>query len=313
MSDDNPRRPHPGQRYRHGWIPVTAAAVREKHRLKDGGNRDLISQILAEAAETHRANQAKRAAIPASKAETATPTTRKQRGSEAKTASTGVDNAIRQAAGKAPKEAPKPPTAAENLQKIYGGKLRVHDATGEAHAEEFAKIPDAIHRALAAHIEKIDFGNGSVADYKPEVRGVQPRGWPPGKTWADVPGGYDPGTRHLMAGGGQAHGSTSLALHEGGHAVDMALGQPSLDVDFVLLHSAATKQDVSPYFAQAGAAGLSETWAEVFAAWVSTREEPSSTRSQKIGNAIGLSGDNAADIGARMADHFDKMLANLER
>jgi hypothetical protein len=124
----------------------------------------------------------------------------------------------------------------------------------------------------------------SVADAYPYLEKEHPRGWPPGRGWKDVPGAYMPNeksvvvaTRDNPAGGrevfpsGDKHGSASLAMHEGGHAVDAARSYPSLnDKDF----QAAYKADLGSghlgdYYTQSGDAGPSEAYAESHALFLS--------------------------------------------
>lgn len=51
--------PHPGQEWKHGWIPLTAAAVRSKNHGRSPGAGSLLSRMTAEAAETHNRMKAK--------------------------------------------------------------------------------------------------------------------------------------------------------------------------------------------------------------------------------------------------------------
>ena len=51
--------PHPGQEWKHGWIPLTADAAREKNHGRKPGGGSLISRMVAEAAETHKRMQAR--------------------------------------------------------------------------------------------------------------------------------------------------------------------------------------------------------------------------------------------------------------
>ena len=49
--------PHPGQEWKHGWIPLTAGAARSKNHGRKPGGGSLISRMVAEAAETHKRTQ----------------------------------------------------------------------------------------------------------------------------------------------------------------------------------------------------------------------------------------------------------------
>lgn len=117
----------------------------------------------------------------------------------------------------------------------------------------------------------------SVADAYPRLLSEHPRGWPPGRGWADVPGAYMPTERSVVVatrqgpdGGrqvfpsGDKHGSASLALHEGGHAVDAARGYASInDPDFQRAYQADLAAGrLGAYYTQGGDAGASEGYAE---------------------------------------------------
>jgi hypothetical protein len=118
----------------------------------------------------------------------------------------------------------------------------------------------------------------SVVEYLPQLKGVQPRGWPDGATWDSVPGvdwgkvvviaviGHATGTAHVP-GYGEGEGSFALVLHELGHALDGAMDGTdtySGRRDF-LGARASDSGSLTPYESQAGAAGPQETWAEMFA------------------------------------------------
>ncbi|GGS88437.1 phage minor capsid protein [Nonomuraea spiralis] len=205
----------------------------------------------------------------------------------------------------------------KELETRYGGRLRIQHRSqlGAKHAADFARIPDAFHDLLAKHVRFVDFGDGAVPDFKPELRGVQPRGWPAGKTWDDVPAAYDPSTRHIIVAGGRGlgHGSASVAAHETGHAVDDALGHASSSPEFGAVHADAVSRGVLPYFAQAGAAGREEMFAEAFAAWVMHRDDPRTARDAAVGQAVGVPPAVAAEIGGRLSEYFSNLLLRLER
>lgn len=54
MADNNPRRPHAGQQYTHGWNPVTPAAAVQKNHGKAVKKNSAISRLLKEASESHQ-------------------------------------------------------------------------------------------------------------------------------------------------------------------------------------------------------------------------------------------------------------------
>ncbi len=51
--------PYPGQEWKHGWIPVTAAAAKEKNHGKAPAKNSAISRMVAEAAAVHKRSQAR--------------------------------------------------------------------------------------------------------------------------------------------------------------------------------------------------------------------------------------------------------------
>lgn len=57
-----------------------------------------------------------------------------------------------------------------------------------------------------------------------DLKGVQPRNWPSGSTWEEVPGAYNPNNKTVVAGTAAKHGSEALLIHETGHAVGDLLG-----------------------------------------------------------------------------------------
>ena len=70
----------------------------------------------------------------------------------------------------------------------------------------------------------------SVTDHWDHLKGVQPRGWPAGKTWDNVPGcqggkevvvattGTD--SKRRVPARGEGHGSVNMTLHEAGHSLE---------------------------------------------------------------------------------------------
>jgi hypothetical protein len=142
--------------------------------------------------------------------------------------------------------------------------------------DEVVKIPRGGLEALKKKGTKIVVCHDSVTDVMTELKGVKPRGWPPGMTWDSVPGLYDPaGNRVIVAtrGGkvpptGDGHGSANLVIHEVGHAIDAAGGGMSNNADFLQ----ARAKDVAKlpaYETQAGTAGQEETFAEDMARFYS--------------------------------------------
>lgn len=123
----------------------------------------------------------------------------------------------------------------------------------------------------------------SVTDHLTALRGVQPRGWPPGSTWDSVPGLYDPASKQLviathsdasaarvLPSTGYGHGSFDALFHEFGHALDdsRALGVDSRSRTFRAAYEKdrpAMTSAGDQYLLQPGDAGPQEAWAEVSA------------------------------------------------
>lgn len=142
---------------------------------------------------------------------------------------------------------------------------------------ELQKMPVTALRAMEANGVKVVACRGSVTDFAADLKGVQPRGWPPGATWDSVPGAYMPDrnavviatTGHGTTAGahvpatGEGHGSANLVVHEAAHAVDANVSASinSASPGF----NAARTADIAAlpaYETQAGAAGQSESYAE---------------------------------------------------
>lgn len=142
---------------------------------------------------------------------------------------------------------------------------------------ELAKLPVAALQTLRDNGVKVVAARNSVTDYATDLKGVHPRGWPPGATWDNVPGAYMPDrkaviiatTGHRTPAGphvpvtGEGHGSENITVHETTHAVDAFAGpqRNSSSPDFI----AARNSDLgglTAYEQQAVDGGPSETYAE---------------------------------------------------
>jgi Flp pilus assembly pilin Flp len=174
------------------------------------------------------------------------------------------------AKGDAAKPAPKPPTRSEALDiasRIVraGGSGTKEDAA--IVAQELAKLPVNVLSWIEQKGITVVAAKGSVTDYLTHLKGVRPRGWPPGSTWDTVPGlangkevviavrnGRVPPT-------GDGHGAFSLVIHETFHAIDNAGSGLSKTPDFVAARTADAAA-LDPYLSQAGEAGQQETFAE---------------------------------------------------
>lgn len=152
-------------------------------------------------------------------------------------------------------------------------------ADGELVAAELARFPLAILGELEANGVRIAVARGSVTDVREDLRGVRPRGWPPGSTWDSVPGLYEPSRKRVIIatrgheGGapyvppfGDGHGSFNLVLHETGHAIDKAERETyrSATSDFTAARD-ADRSRLGGYERQSGSAGREETYAESLA------------------------------------------------
>jgi hypothetical protein len=83
-----------------------------------------------------------------------------------------------------------------------------------------------------------------------------------------------------------------MHLHEIGHAYDHVSGYPSKSAAFVAAHN-ADRATLGPYYTQSGDAGLSEAYAESFAAYHSAnlayrRNHPNLWQYQSGGTAPGV-------------------------
>ena len=146
-----------------------------------------------------------------------------------------------------------------------GGSGTAEDAA--VVAAELARLPVNVLQYMEAKGVRVVAARGSVTDYLTHLRGVRPRGWPPGATWDTVPGLAN-GNEVVIAvrdgrvpASGNGHGAYSLVIHETFHAVDNAGRSLSSSQAF----KDARQADLAalpPYLQQAGDAGLQETFAE---------------------------------------------------
>lgn len=144
-------------------------------------------------------------------------------------------------------------------------------------ADELAKLPKHILQRLKDKGVKVKVCRGSITEYRTDLKGVQPRGWPAGMTWDSVPGVYNTSKKEVViatvghgtdAGAhvpakGEGHGSQNLVIHESMHAVDKTSddGPLSDNEDFTNARN-ADATTLSAYESQAGGAGREETFAE---------------------------------------------------
>jgi hypothetical protein len=98
-------------------------------------------------------------------------------------------------------------------------------------ADLLENLPEQVVAQLDAQGLRSTLFSGRLTDVHGfrQLRGVQPRGWPDGSTWDQVPGVAT--TRGLAANPnrdrfGAGHGTKSLVLHEIGHVIDGAMARP---------------------------------------------------------------------------------------
>jgi uncharacterized Zn-binding protein involved in type VI secretion len=139
-------------------------------------------------------------------------------------------------------------------------------------ALELTKLPPYILEKLKEKGTRVVVCRGSVTEHLTHLRGVHPRGWPPGKTWDAVPGLHSPSRNEVVIAtighpgdphvpkSGEGHGSHNLVVHEVSHAYDHATNG-SASTAF----NDARNSDIntlSAYETQPGAAGQEESFAE---------------------------------------------------
>jgi phage portal protein BeeE len=149
--------------------------------------------------------------------------------------------------------------------KILGSSLTVEngdDPKVVRHLRDLGDVPPGVLRTFVDGGGKIAIS--AAPSSKLGLKG-KPRGWSAESTWKDVPGVFDPDANLVFAGDTSAHGSTSLMLHELGHAMDHYGGISSSIEWSTAWEMAKSRPGVSPYFRQPGNAGAQEMWAEVFA------------------------------------------------
>jgi uncharacterized Zn-binding protein involved in type VI secretion len=159
-----------------------------------------------------------------------------------------------------------------------GGSADVSDVA--LVAQELVKFPPHVLQTMIDEGKSVVVCRGSVTDYRADLRGVQPRGWPEGSTWDSVPGAYMGGTNEVVIAttghgtpegahvpqSGEGHGSHNLVLHECGHAVDDRPGGPARSSEAAFNQARdADSATLSDYETQPGAAGQEETYAESMA------------------------------------------------
>lgn len=209
------------------------------------------------------------------------------------------------------------------------GKNLESDGTAQANSHIAVLdryMPAAFKAALRNYGTTIVATKESVGNSEPDLANMQPRGHTPGSTWKNVAGGYRPALKRLIMGDTVSHGSVSLPLHEGSHAIDSALRYPSENSPYFALSVAELGDDTSPYYNEHGnpSGYLSEAFAELGAAWMLNKYDPAPERQRKMLNAVGVytprSGDWAAtdryhrhlDSAATLDAFFAKLLEDVQ-
>ena len=178
--------------------------------------------------------------------------------------------------------------AAERLEKARS-LVRAGGTGTQADAEAVARAMQNLPAALLEKAQgKVDIVacRGAITDYMTELKGVRPRGWPPGSTWDIVPGVFNPNTNEVVVGTlgsatnrrvpakGEGHGSADVVFHELAHALDDAsvlnpgTGRASHDADFRAAYAKdldSLRKHNETYLLQEGDAGPQEAYAETFA------------------------------------------------
>ena len=160
-----------------------------------------------------------------------------------------------------------------------GGKADIVDA--ELVAQELSKIPPHGLKVLAGSMTRVVVCRGSVTDHLAQLRGVKPRGWPPGSSWDSVPGLHDPSRNEVVVATighdtpagrhvprtGEGHGSKDLVVHETFHAIDHDVGRGAPRSSSASFNAArdADAHTLSAYESQPGEAGKEESYAETAA------------------------------------------------
>lgn len=142
---------------------------------------------------------------------------------------------------------------------------------------ELAKLPAALQSLLHDQELVVFACRDAVTDACPELLDDHPRGWPPGRTWALVPGAYVPArkavviatvpvpedaSRRHVPPKGWMHNAFNLVVHETLHADDYLADRLRChNPDFKAARS-ADYDALHDYEKQDGDAGLEETYAE---------------------------------------------------
>lgn len=164
--------PYPGQQWKHGWIPVTASAVKSKNHGR-GGNRDVIARIAAEAGAAFKRMEAGgkpdrgHSKAPAAKAAAKpVPTMPVEIKGTDRDSSKKIDAAIRQAAGRNPDSKndarPVPPQA----QKFHRNTNGIEDLAAAVDDGYPPRERRALTGGASADTELVTLKNGTKVVHK---------------------------------------------------------------------------------------------------------------------------------------------------
>ena len=138
--------------------------------------------------------------------------------------------------------------------------------------DELIKIPKEMLDCLKDAGFQICICRDSVTDYLSHLKGVTPRGWPPGSTWDNVVGCMKDDTKEVVIATenqdgkriippwGHGHGSFNTVLHEVLHAYHLVTDAHK-EPEFQQARE-ADRECLTTYESQPGDAGLEETFAE---------------------------------------------------
>lgn len=140
-------------------------------------------------------------------------------------------------------------------------------------------IPEKLHSEFAAYGGTVVVGK-YLTEVIPSLRGVQPRGWPPGSTWDEADGAYNRSeklvistelmkTRTQPSVDRESPRVAGVIRHEFGHGIDDAWGSYSTTPEFTAAWAEDSKNMsmlgrlTGAYFVQEPPAGPSEAFAEL--------------------------------------------------
>jgi hypothetical protein len=188
--------------------------------------------------------------------------------------------------GDKPAPAKPAPAAADAAKaKLIDGILKVKGSADAADCalvrKELERLPIEMLQAFKDRGASVVVARGSVADYKTDMKDKHPEGWPPGKTWKDVPAGRfgdeiviavighgTPAGAHVPK-TGEGHGSANAVIHEMFHIIDGDGDKARSKGEEFQKAREADKAALTDYQKQPGIRGERETYAESAARYYS--------------------------------------------